>query len=138
MVSCVLSMCMCCVCCTGCVQHQRQVNYGTCRGELVTHSVVCATQVCCGVWGCCATKRCINNATTNFQPRCCGDDCNIGRAINCCNANEICVNQTGVQVRYWQSTRFAPGWLHVCSNSLWQACKVAEYRRGNFCCAFIR
>lgn len=59
----------------------------------------CAThQVCCGLFGCCTTKRCINNATTGFEPRCCGDDCNIGQSLNCCPGGQVCYNVTGQTV----------------------------------------
>jgi hypothetical protein len=55
-------------------------------------------QVCCGSFGCCPTKRCINNATTGNQPYCCGDDCNIGQNLNCCPGGNICVNTSGSAV----------------------------------------
>lgn len=59
---------------------------------------LCHHQVCCGLNGCCTTKRCINNATTGFEPKCCGDDCNIGQSLNCCPGGQICYNVTGQTV----------------------------------------
>jgi hypothetical protein len=64
-------------------------------GNTCNHFVAANVQVCCGKEGCCPSKRCINNATTNFEPNCCGDDCNVGKALKCCPGGQICVNVTG-------------------------------------------